>query len=107
MQTLNLVIPEALTIECDNSQTIRLIVDKSRKLLTKLRHVDIHLNLLKHKMQRGSIHIRWVPNKVIVATCLTKALSSAQKQNFFVMMTGIEDQKWRRYPAATNWPWVK
>ncbi len=32
MQVLKLVIPEALTIECDNAQTIRLLVDKSMKL---------------------------------------------------------------------------
>ncbi len=42
MQTLKLVILESLTIECDNAQTIWLLVDKSMKLLTKLQHVDIH-----------------------------------------------------------------
>ena len=36
MQALKLVIPEALTIEYDNSQIIRLMVDKSMKLQTKL-----------------------------------------------------------------------
>ena len=42
MQALNLVISEARKIECDNAKTIRLLVDKSMKLQTKLRHVDIH-----------------------------------------------------------------
>ncbi len=42
MQALNLVIPEALTIECENAQTIRLLVDISMKLQIKLRHIDIH-----------------------------------------------------------------
>ncbi len=46
MQTLNIVIPEALTIEFDNAQTIRPLVDKSMKLKTKLWHVHIHSHLL-------------------------------------------------------------
>ncbi len=44
-------------------------------------------------MQRGSIQICWVSTKEKLADGLTKALSSAQKHNFFVKMTGIEDQK--------------
>lgn len=31
MKALTLVIPEALTVECDNMQTIRLLVDESAK----------------------------------------------------------------------------
>ncbi len=57
MQTLNLVIPEAPTIECDNAQTIQLLVDESMKLQTKLRHVDIHSHWLRQGVQCGSIHI--------------------------------------------------
>ncbi len=93
MQALNFVIPEVLTIQYDNAQTIRLLVDKSMKLQTKLRNVDIHSDWLRQEVQRGSIHIRWVPTKEIVADSLTKALSCAQKHNSFVRMTGIEDQK--------------
>lgn len=36
MKALTLHIPEALTVECDNAQTIRLLVDKSTMLQTKL-----------------------------------------------------------------------
>ncbi len=63
------------------------------KLKTELRHVDIHSHWLGHDVQRGSIHIRWLPNKEMVVDGLTKALSSAQKHAFSVRMTGIEDQK--------------
>ncbi len=93
MQALKLVIPEALTIECDNSQAIRLLVDKSMKLQTKLRHIDIHSHWLRQEVQRDSIHIRWLSTKGMVADGLTKVLSSAKKHNFFVQMIGIEDQK--------------
>lgn len=47
MKALTLVLPETLTIECDNLQTIRLLVDETMKLQTKLRHVDIHSHWLE------------------------------------------------------------
>ena len=93
MQALNLFIPESLTIECDNPRTIRILVDESLKLHTKLRHVDIHSLLLRQEVQHRSIHICWLPTNEMVAECLTKALSSAHKHDSFVRMTGIEDQK--------------
>ena len=57
MKALTLVIPEALTIECDNAQTIRLLVDESMELQTKLTHVDIHSHWLRQEVQRQTIHI--------------------------------------------------
>ncbi len=55
MPVLNLVFPEALTIEYDNAQTIRLLVDKSMRLQTKLRHFDIHSHWLRQEVQCGLI----------------------------------------------------
>ncbi len=77
MEALNLFIPEALIIKCDNRKTIRLIVEKSMKLQTKPWNVDIHSHWLRQEVQRGSIHIRWVPTKEMVADGMKKALSSA------------------------------
>ncbi len=57
LQALNLVIPEALTMEFNNAQTFQFLVDESMKLQTKLRHVDIHSYWLRHKLQCGSIYI--------------------------------------------------
>ncbi len=93
MQALNFIIPETLTIEYDNPQTIRLLVDKSMKLQTKLRNVNINSHCLRLKVQRDSIQIRWVPAKEVVANGLTKALSSSNKHDSFVRMTDIEDRK--------------
>lgn len=92
MKALTLVLPEALTIECDNMQTIRPLVDESMKLQTKLRHVDIHSHWLRQEVQRRTIHIRWVPTKKMTADDLTKALAAANHEAF-VGMTGIENQK--------------
>ena len=91
MKALNLTVPEPLTIKCDNTQTIRLLVDESTKLQTKLRHVDIHSHWLRQEVQRGSIAVRWVPTKQMMADGLTKALTHANHGDF-VAMTGLEDQ---------------
>jgi hypothetical protein len=40
-RALSLELDEPLSVECDNRQTIRLLVEVA-KLQTKLRHVDIH-----------------------------------------------------------------
>ena len=50
MKALKLVLSEALTIECDNLQTIRLLVNKAMKLQTKLCHVDIHSHWLRQEV---------------------------------------------------------
>ena len=57
MKALNLTVPEPLIIECDNAQTIRLLVAESTKLQTKLRHVDIHSHWLCQEVQRGTIAV--------------------------------------------------
>lgn len=50
MKALIPFLPKALTIECNNKQTIWLLVDESTKLQTKLRHVDIHAHWLKQEV---------------------------------------------------------
>lgn len=94
MLALTLVLPEPLTVDCDNAQTRRLLVDESMKLQTKLRHVDIHSHWLRQEVQRKSIDIRWMPTKKMIADGLTKALLSA-KHEAFVEMTSLEDQRVR------------
>ena len=57
IKALNLTIPETLTIKCDNAQTIRLLVDESTKLQTKLRHIDIHSHWLCQEVRHRSIAV--------------------------------------------------
>ena len=92
IKALSLPLPEVRTIEYDNKQTIRLLVNESTKLQTKLRHVNIHSYWLRQEVQRQSIKIRLVPTKEMVADGVTKALSVI-KHEHFVGMTGIEDKK--------------
>lgn len=43
LKELNIYLPtDAITIDCDNTQTIGLVTKEIAKLQTKLRHVDIH-----------------------------------------------------------------
>ena len=91
MKSLMFILLKALTIECDNQQTIRLLVKKAMKLQAKLRYVDIHSHLLKQKVQRQIIHIWWVPTKRMIANGLTKALTSANHKVFSEMI-GLKDQ---------------
>jgi hypothetical protein len=94
MKALSLELDEPLTIECDNLQTIRLLVEESMKLQTKLRHVDIHSHWLRQEVQRGSITITWQETKKMIADGLTKALGKALFQRFTESI-GLEDQEKR------------
>jgi hypothetical protein len=94
LKALSLELDEPLIIECDNRQTIRLLVEESVKLQTKLRHVDIHSHWLRQEVQRGTIAITWTESKKMVADGLTKALGKAPFQRF-TEMVGLEDQERR------------
>ncbi len=60
---------------------------------TKLRNINIESHWLRQEVKRSLINICWVPTKGIVVDNLINALSSTQKHNSFLRMTGIEDQK--------------
>src|SRR6516162_6396913 len=49
LKALMLKLDEPLVVECDNSQTLRLVTEESMKLSTKLRHVDIHNHWLRQE----------------------------------------------------------
>ena len=90
-RALSLELDEPLVIECDNRQTIRLLVEEVTKLQTKLRHVDIHSHWLRQEVQRGSIQLSWQETKKMMADGLTKALGKGLFQRFREMI-GLEDQ---------------
>ena len=45
----------AVTIQCDNKQTIRLVNEEISRLHTKLRHVDIHNHWIRQEVTEGRI----------------------------------------------------
>jgi hypothetical protein len=75
LKELHVSLPESLiTINCDNKQTIRLVIEDVAKLHTKLRHVDIHNYWLRQEVSRGKIMVKHVPTDHMLTNGLTKAL---------------------------------
>jgi hypothetical protein len=74
-EAIAIQLDEPLMIQCDNLQTIRLMVQEAAKLQTKLRHVDIHSHWLRQEVQRGTIRLQWQETQKMVADGLTKALN--------------------------------
>jgi hypothetical protein len=93
-RALSLELNEPLSILCDNRQTLRLLMEESLKLQTKLRHVDIHSHWLRQEVQRRAIHLEWRESKKMMADGLTKALGY---QNFmkFRSMIGLANEEQR------------
>ncbi|GAO17827.1 hypothetical protein UVI_02011250 [Ustilaginoidea virens] len=63
------------TVQCDNIQTIRLLKEEFFKLVTRLRHVDIHHHWSRQEVQKGAIDVTWVPTGVMIADGFTKPLT--------------------------------
>lgn len=81
-----------ITIQCDNTQTIRLINADVAVLQTKLRHVDIHNHWLRQEALADRIAVRHTPTTDMIADGLTKALPAQQFEKF-VKQVGLVDIK--------------
>lgn len=77
-----------LFIQCDNTQTIRLLDESSPKLATRLRHVDIHQHWLRQEIQNQRIRLQWTPSAEMVADGLTKPLPP-QRFKLFVQQLNL------------------
>lgn len=77
---------DTLQLQCDNTQTVRLVMAEIATLQTKLRHVDIHNHWLRQEAQEGRLRVTHVPTKRMIADGLTKALTVAQHQEFLTML---------------------
>lgn len=90
LKELEVQIDGPLHIECDNTQTIRLLTEESAKLTTKLRHVDIHRHWLRQEYREKRVEFGWVPTSKMIADGMTKALPK-QRHATFVKMLQMED----------------
>jgi hypothetical protein len=79
-----------LTINCDNQQTVRLMVKEAPRLVTKLKHVDIHHHWLREQVAKGSIHIDWIPTSQMPADGFTKALTRQKHENFVRQLNMVD-----------------
>jgi hypothetical protein len=83
---------QPITINCDNAQTVDLMKKETPRLLTKLRHVDIHQCWLRQQVQGGIIDIKWVPTRDMHADGFTKLLGPQAHQHF-VSQLGLVDHQ--------------
>jgi len=79
-----------LIINCDNQQTIRLLVKDLPTLVTKLKHVDIRQHWLREQVADNKIKITWIPTNHMPADGLTKPLPRQKHENF-IQQLGLVD----------------
>ena len=81
---------EIPTIYCDNLQTMRLLKHDAPKLVTKLKHIDIHQSWLRQEVQNKHIHVEWVPTADMVADGFTKELPPQKHANFVKQLNLVD-----------------
>src|SRR5436190_63233 len=75
LNALMLKLNDPLVVECNNSQTLRLVKEEFMKFSTKLCHVDIHNHWLHQEYAERRVLFDWTPMKDMIADGLTKMLS--------------------------------
>ncbi|PQM43552.1 hypothetical protein VC83_09679 [Pseudogymnoascus destructans] len=79
---IKLELHEEYTLQCDNLQTVRLLLKESPKLVTKLKHIDVHSHWLRQEVEHQKIHINWITTHEMPADGFTKALSRQKHEDF-------------------------
>ena len=79
---LTLYFEHDFVLHCDNQQTIRLMDTRMPKLVTKLKHIDIHNHWLRQEIQEQRLQINWLATSDMPADSLTKALPRQKHQDF-------------------------
>lgn len=87
---LHLDLDEETTVHCDNLQTIRLMMKESPKLVTKLKHIDIHQSWLRQETEKGTVKIEWLSTHDMPADGLTKSLGPQRHQAFIKQLRLID-----------------
>jgi hypothetical protein len=85
-EALTFKLNEPLEIRCDNSQIIRLLMEKSVKLKIKLRHGNVHNHWLRQKITEQNINLLWESLQRTLADGLTKPLSPAKFADFVALL---------------------
>ncbi|KAL2137689.1 hypothetical protein VTI28DRAFT_8559 [Corynascus sepedonium] len=79
-----------ITIECDNTQTIRVVKAEIATLKTNLRHVDIHNHWLRQEVQNGTIDVKYTQSALMLADGLTKPLLNDAFDRFVKQLSLID-----------------
>ncbi|KAI0994702.1 hypothetical protein K3495_g13480 [Podosphaera aphanis] len=81
-ENIGLELNQDAVISLDNQQTIRLITKDAPKLVTKLKHIDIHQLWIRQEFKAGNIKVEWVLTADMVADGFTKELPPQKHANF-------------------------
>jgi hypothetical protein len=88
-------------IFCDNQQTIRLVVEESKRVTTKLRHINIQNMWLKQEHAKGTFTVTYLPTNEMPADGLTKALPRQAYERFLAHLN-LHDTSTSHNGAAEN-----
>ena len=58
------------------------MIKESPKLVTKLKHIDIHQHWLRQETEKGTVKIEWISTNEIPADGLTKVLGPQKHESF-------------------------
>ena len=86
---IELNLQHEMKIFCDNQQTVRLLLKNTPRLITKLRHVDIHNMWLRQEVERKKIHVEWIRTEDMKADGFTKPLPRL-KHDAFVRQLNLQ-----------------
>jgi hypothetical protein len=87
-------LPElTITIQCNNTQTMRLVIEKVSKLQTKLQHVDIHHHLLRQEVSNKVIRVEYVQSYQTTVDRLTKVLPVNKWSSFLEQLDMVETKE--------------
>ncbi len=79
---LDLTLNQNFVLNCDNLQTVWLMIQDILKLVTKLRHIDIYQHWLYEQVKDRRIEIEQVKTTEMPADRLTKVLPYQKHENF-------------------------
>ena len=89
---IDLDLDQDFVVLCDNLQTVRLINTEAPKLITKLKHIDVHHHWLRQEASAGKFKVEWVKSADMPADGLTKALPAQQFQAFLRQINMVDIQ---------------
>ena len=76
------------------------MIKDSPKLVTKLKHIDIHQHWLRQEVANGNINIEWVSTNDMVANGLTKALPDQKHAKFIKQLNLVNIQHLIQFPTS-------
>lgn len=80
---------QPMVVLCDTKQTLSLMEAETPRLMTRLKHMDIHSCWLKQEVQKKRVTTGWIPAANMPADGLTKALPPQKHQNFVKLINMV------------------